>query len=40
MIEQVVRIICLAGAAFYGTTILVSTATHLWAWALMQYSPI
>ncbi len=30
MIEQVVRNVCLAAAAFYGTTILISAGIYLW----------
>ncbi len=35
---QVVRNICIAGAAFYGTAILIATATQLW--SFLQSPPI
>ncbi len=38
MIEQMLRNTCLAGAAFFGTHILVLLGTRLW--ALLQYPPI
>ncbi len=35
---QILRNICIAGAAFFGTHMLVLLGTHLW--AFLQYPPI